>query len=508
MTDLVGSARLVRPVSLTARLVATAVALVAIVSLAIGTAAWVVIRTTLYHQLDNTVLTATGLQSGISGPGRDHHGEHGGPGDFEDDRPALPSPDQFTSNVVPGTIVAWPELSYGYVTGDRRGDQAALTTGALAALAVVPDDGAVHDLQLPGGGEYRVAIGQDATGEVLLVGAPTHGAQETLRGLLFVELISMGLALAAASGLGLLLVRRQLRPLREVAATAHAVAELPLSSGEINLAARVPERLTDDRTEVGQVGSALNRMLAHVESSLEARQRSEQQVRQFVADASHELRTPLATIAGYTELARRRPDDLSGLRTALDKVESESGRMTTLVSDLLLLARLDAGRPLDRATVDLSRLVIEAVSDARVLSPAHHWRIDLPDEAVEITGDEQALHQVVTNLLANARRYTPDGTTVTVRAGGDGGAGGGGDGGADSPGWCALVVADDGPGFPPEVAAYAFERFVRGDAARNRDGGTGLGLALVKAITEAHGGTVSLASEPGDTKVTVRLPVG
>ena len=167
-----------------------------------------------------------------------------------------------------------------------------------------------------------------------------------------------------------------------------------------------------------------------METSLEARHRSEQQVRQFVADASHELRTPLTTIAGYTELARRRPDD-DNLRTALGKVEEESARMTALVEDMLLLARLDDGRPLDREPVDLTRLLVEAVDDARVVGPDHRWRLDLSGAPVEVTGDEQRLHQVITNLLTNARKHTPAGTTVTVTVRADG-----------------FDVHDDGPGFP------------------------------------------------------------
>jgi two-component system, OmpR family, sensor kinase len=285
---------------------------------------------------------------------------------------------------------------------------------------------------------------------------------------------------------GTWVVRRQLAPLREVAATAHRVAELPLASGDIQIAERVPVRLTDEGTEVGQVGSALNTMLDHVEASLATRHRSEQQVRQFVADASHELRTPLATIAGYTELARHRPET-SG--TALAKVETESARMTALVEDLLLLARLDAGRPLDRSQVDLSRLLLEAVDDARVVDRERSWRLALPDEPITVTGDAARLHQVVTNLLTNARKYTPAGSTITVTGTPRG-----------------FTVHDDGPGFPADLAPRAFERFVRGDAARTRAGGAGLGLSLVRAIVEAHGGTVALASSPGDTTITVGLP--
>jgi len=329
----------------------------------------------------------------------------------------------------------------------------------------------------------------------VVVGLPTADVDDAVANLVGLEALLTLLAIVVAAGAALVVVRRQLRPLREVAATAHSVSELPLESGDIDISERVPEHLTDERTEVGQVGAALNTLLEHVETSLAARHRSEQQVRQFVADASHELRTPLATIAGYTELARRRPDDAAMLGTALDKVEEESGRMTSLVEDLLLLARLDAGRPLERKPVDLTRLLVEAVSDARVIDPDHRWRVDVPDGLIDspavVTGDELRLHQVVTNLLTNARKYTPDGTTVTVSVRRDG-----------------FAVHDDGPGFPPDLVEHAFERFARGDAARTRgqEMGVGLGLALVDAIVSAHGGRVSLRSVPGDTTVDVSLP--
>ena len=326
-------------------------------------------------------------------------------------------------------------------------------------------------------GDYRVASA-DLGERVLVVGLPSGEVDEAVRQLVVAELLLGLVAVVLAGGAAAVVVRRQLRPLNDVAATAHRVAALPLDEGDIELADRVPERLTDERTEVGQVGAALNTLLAHVESSLSARHRSEQQVRQFVADASHELRTPLATIAGYSELARRRPDDPDAPRTALAKVEEESARMTALVEDLLLLARLDSGRPLARERVDLTQLLLEAVDDARVLAPDHRWRLELPEEVVEVTGDAARLHQVVTNLLTNARRYTPAGATVTVSA---------------DPG--GFSVRDDGPGFPPDLLDRAFERFTRGDEARTRSGeqaGLGLGLSLVRAIVAAHGGTVSL----------------
>jgi two-component system OmpR family sensor kinase len=296
-------------------------------------------------------------------------------------------------------------------------------------------------------------------------------------------------------GAGLVLVRRQLRPLRQVADTALQVTAMPLARGEIGTTVRVPEELTDERTEVGAVGAALNTMLAHVERALDERHRSELQVRQFVADASHELRTPLTTIHGYAELSRRtRPVDPEQLSRAMAKVEAEATRMSTLVEDLLLLARLDAGRPLARDEVDLTRLALEAVGDARVVGRDHRWQLDLPDEPVTVPGDEQRLHQVLTNLLNNARRHTPPGTSVVVGVHPD-----------DRD--VVLSVHDDGPGLPAGLGGSAFERFTRGDSARTREsGGAGLGLSLVQAITAAHGGTVTVDSRPGHTRFEVRLP--
>ena len=204
-----------------------------------------------------------------------------------------------------------------------------------------------------------------------------------------------------------------MRPLRRVAATATRVTQLPLSSGEVSLPERVPD--ANPRTEVGQVGAAFNRMLGHVESALARREASESRLRSFAADASHELRTPLAAIRGYAELARRHPGPIpDDIAHALSRVESESARMSELVDELLLLARLDAGRPLASEPVDLTRLVIDVTSDARVAAPDHRWLLELPEEPVQVSGDELRLHQVLANLLSNAARHTPAGTSVTV----------------------------------------------------------------------------------------------
>jgi two-component system OmpR family sensor kinase len=309
------------------------------------------------------------------------------------------------------------------------------------------------------------------------------------------ELIVGLLALVAAALAAVLVIRRTLRPLDRVAATATRVSELQLASGEVQLAERVPAEDTDPRTEVGQVGTALNRLLDHVEGSLAARQESETQVRQFVADASHELRTPLASIRGYAELVRRQRAEVpSDVGHAMRRVESEALRMSALVEELLLLARLDAGRELASEEVDLTALVVDTVSDAHVAGPAHRWQVDLPDEPVLVPGDPARLHQVLANLLANVRSHTPDGTTATTRLRVEGG-------------WGVLQVVDDGPGIPAALRPHVFERFARGDASRSRSAGsTGLGLAIVDAVVTAHGGRVQVDSAPGRTVFTVRLP--
>ena len=457
-----------RLASLTSRLVLTAVLLVVAVSALIGVAATLAMQNRLTDQVDEQLVD---MVPGRGGPG---YGPYGGYG------PPRGEPD--------AVFALFPDE--GDPRGDRLvpgyGDNETLSATVLDELAEVEAADGITGTHLAGLGSYRV-MAVDATDGTVVVGVPARDVDEAVASLVGYELVFILVGGLVAAGAALLVVRRQLRPLREVATTANTVANLPLATGEIDLTERVPEELTDERTEVGQVGAALNTLLSHVESSLEARHRSELQVRQFVADASHELRTPLATIQGYAELARRHPAQTGA---ALTKVEGESLRMSSLVEDLLLLARLDAGRPLALEPVDVTRLLVEAVSDARVLAPDHHWRLDLPRDALETPGDEQRLHQVVTNLLTNARKHTPPGTTVTVSA---------------RPG--TIAVHDDGPGFPGDLVDEAFERFARGDAARTRgtDRGAGLGLALVRAIVEAHGGTVALSSRPGDTTVTVSL---
>ncbi|MFC8826261.1 sensor histidine kinase [Streptomyces sp. NPDC057137] len=390
-------------------------------------------------------------------------------------------------------------------SGDDPGQQVtghALTDSETAALASVPRDGDSHTVTLADLGDYRVEYVAGVNGS-FLVGVPLSDVQETLATLIMVEVFVTVAGLVAAGIAGGVLVGVALRPLRRVATTATLVSELPLHSGEVAPLTRLPDTEADPRTEVGQVGAALNRMLGHVGSALAARQESETRVRRFVADASHELRTPLASIRGYAELTRRGREDIGpDTRHALGRIEAEAERMSGLVDDLLLLARLDAGRPLAYETTDLSPLVVDALSDARAAGQDHHWRLELPDEPAHVRGDGPRLHQVLVNLLANARKHTPPGTTVTATVRTTAG-----------PDPCVLVdIADDGPGIPPDLLPHVFERFARGDASRTRAPGpagdsTGLGLAIVQAVVTAHGGDVRVRSEPGRRTVfTVRLP--
>lgn len=379
----------------------------------------------------------------------------------------------------------------GYV--DESGQfQSIVGTQALATLVALDPDGRIHEVDLGGLGTFLAISTTTQSGDAVVTAMSTAPADDPLRSYVAVEIVLIVLAVALAAAAATVLVRRALRPLERVAGTALRVSELPLDRGEVEQIRGVEARDTDERTEVGTVGAALNRMLGHVETSLAARHESETQVRQFVADASHELRTPLASIRGYAELVRRSPDDVpADTLRALDRIESEALRMGALVEDLLLLARLDAGRPLERDEVDLTMLAVDALADAHAASRDHVWELDLPDgddggdepaPDVVVRGDEARLRQVFVNLLSNARVHTPPGTRVVL--------------GLRSEGDAVVVsVTDDGPGIAPALLPSLFQRFSRGDSARNRVGGsTGLGLAIAQAIVQEHGGRLTVHS--------------
>jgi two-component system sensor histidine kinase TrcS len=278
------------------------------------------------------------------------------------------------------------------------------------------------------------------------------------------------------------------------------VATLPLDRDNHAITPRVPSRDTDKRTEVGQVGDTLNRLLDHVERALADVAASDRRMRQFITDASHELRTPLAAINGYAELTRQDSAVLpETTEYSLARIEAEAHRMSSLVADLLLLARLDEGHDLESASVGLTDVVANAVNDARVSAPTHHWLMNVPDDAVWVRGDRARLHQTLAVLLSNARVHTPEGTTVITTV-----ATGQGD---DGKAYVEVTVSDDGPGIDSELLPHLFERFVRADKSRSREAGSfGLGLSIAASIVEAHGGTITAQSESGETAFSVRLP--
>jgi two-component system OmpR family sensor kinase len=323
---------------------------------------------------------------------------------------------------------------------------------------------------------FRGVVVVDNYGNTYLFALSLEEVDNGLHHLFLVELFVASVVLAALAGLTYFVVMLGLRPLREMQETAGKIAAGDLSQ-------RV--EVVDGHTEVGQLGLALNEMLHQIETAFDERTKSEERLRRFVADASHELRTPLTSIRGYAELFRRgaadRPEDLA---KTMRRIEEEAARMGILVDDLLLLARLDQGRPLEREPVDLTRITADAVDDARAIAPDRP--IDYsPDGAIIVPGDEPRLRQVLANLLQNATRHTPPDTPVHVRVATEG---------PDA----VIEVRDEGPGLDPETASRVFERFWRSDPSRARQsGGAGLGLAIVAAIASAHGGRAEVDTAPG-----------
>ena len=383
-----------------------------------------------------------------------------------------------------------------------------------------------HTATLPaesGGGHWRVTAfptrfingvtGQTTAGTII-VGIDVSSIYRTLDGLALIDLIVSGVVLVALAITGIAIVRTSLRPLTDIELTAGAIAAGDLSQ-------RVPDR--DPRTEVGRLGRSLNTMLAQVEAAFHARERSEaaalrseEKMRQFVADASHELRTPLTAIRGYAEYYRQRGGAGNGARHAapadaepilasagrltepdidriMERVEQESARMGVLVEDMLLLARLDQQRPLERRPVDLLTLAADAVQDARMIDPRRKIELTVGrGAAFLVLGDEARLRQVITNLMSNALSHTPDDTPIDVRI-----LAHGPDGRLPVPS-VTIEVDDHGPGLSEEQAERVFERFYRADQARGRKtGGAGLGLAIVAALVDAHGGAVGVDTAPG-----------
>ena len=486
--------RLRPPRTLRARLVAL---LALTLTLGFGAAALVtvlVVRHVLLDRLD-VQLRAAGDRFAVGLEHNDHDADNA-PGRYGD-----------VEGVSAGTLGA--RILRGKVTDaaivgdhDTADGVPARAKGRLARLTA---DSTPRSIVLPGLGAYRVIVAKGRDGDLQVTGLPARPVERTIDKLLVIEGLVFGVTLVVVALISTGVVRFMLRPLAKIADTATEVSALPLGSGGVSL----PQRVATDThgSEVDALARAFNAMLEQVESAFRTRAASEDQLRRFIADASHELRTPVSVIRSHAELAQRAgpPDDGSGPRVPPDVVHSlqritvQTERMGHLVDDLLLLARLDSGRELAHEHVDIARVVLDAIDDARITDADHHWQLRLPTHSVWVFGDAHALAQAVGNLLTNAALHTPAGTTVTVRL--DESAGG------EAPPAARITVSDDGPGMDADLAAHAFDRFVHGAGPRRAGtSSSGLGLPIVAAIAAAHGGSVVLESTPDGTAVRVSLP--
>ena len=474
--------------SLRARLLAASLVLVVCGLLVADVATYSALRRFMYTRVDDQLQSANdSIQQALVRNGR-----------F-----AIPQVDLIT-RLVPGVFVQLrgPGDDVLIETSGRRPGEPLPSLPAAVGPVVADRDGVVRTVPATtGSGSYRALLTPMGAGS-LVVALPLEQTSDTLHRLLLIEALVTVVVVAAAAGVGLYLVRLGMRPLADIERTATAITGGDMSH-------RVA--IDDERTEVGRVGRALNVMLDRIDVAFAERRRSEeaaraseQRVRRFVADASHELRTPVAAVRAYAELYRRgadqRPDDLA---RAMRAIEDEAARMGVLVDDLLLLTRLDEGRPLAQAPVDVGAVAADAVAAATAVDPDRPLSLWV-EGSVEVLGDRDRLRQVADNLLANVRAHTPPGAPadVTVRLV------------PSDAGFALLEVADRGPGLSADDAAHVFERFYRADASRARDaspgdaGGSGLGLSIVQAIAVAHGGGASVSSRPGGGSVfAVRLPV-
>jgi two-component system sensor histidine kinase TrcS len=485
-----------RPWTLRSRLVVGTAAVVAAVLVAIGAASILTLNATVTRVVDTQL---SGSMSAFSfSVEKYRYGNFLSPEGLKQVEPHPEKPFTEYTGSAPGSLIAL--VDDGTVVDSAQftdADASELRPAAveqLEAMQLTP--GARETVSLDGLGSYRISVETDSEGRLLVAGvsmAAVDGAvmQETV----IMVVLALIALLVIVVGV-IVVVRLALRPLERVAATAVDVAAMPLDRGEVAITTRVQQSDTDPRTEVGKVGEALNHLLVHVDDALAVRAATDRRMRRFVTDASHELRTPLAAIQGYAELTRQDSSKLPDITEySLARIESEAKRMNSLVSDLLLLARLDEGQDLHLDEVDLGEVVLNAVSDARASAPEHEWSVEVPDAAALVSGDRERLHQVVLNLLSNAAVHTPEGTRVTagVSLGDDGET-------------VVMTVDDDGPGIDEALQPELFERFARGDSSRSRrSGSTGLGLAIVASIVEAHDGSIEVRSSDAGTRFTLRL---
>ena len=461
------------------RLIVVTAVITALAGAAIGVATLVGIRSYMVGQLDEELVQAA---SRIHNPGRDR--DHDGDLGYQLNGPGT------TVGTVLVAFNSAGEISAAYLNSDAASSQ--FTRRQLSSVPLTGWGDQIRSVHIDGAGDYRMAAIGTQDDATILMGLPTAAIDRTLSRIALFQLILVVVIVGLVTLAGRKGVAVALRPLDRMRDTAQRISGMQLASGEVALTERVT--VDEPDTEVGQLGSAFNRMLDNIDEALTARRASEAKVRQFVSDASHELRTPLTAIRGYSELTRRHNMDVSeDVRHALSRIESESVRMTELVEDLLLLARLDEGRDLELRPLDVSTLLKDAVKDAQVAGADHAWTVKAA-RGLKVAGDKHRLYQVVSNLLANARTHTPAGTAVSVSATG-----------TESD--VVIVISDNGPGIPDDIKATLFERFVRADTSRQRaTGSTGLGLAIVDGLVRAHKGAITVASEPGDTRFTITLP--
>jgi two-component system, OmpR family, sensor kinase len=471
------------PMTLRSRLVA-ALAILLLVGLAgFGVVTYGLYARTQYQQLDEQLRSAISPVSGqlldnagISGGHQD--GPTNGAGNQRQGKPSVIAPT--------GSYAELHDATGALVTGGRV--QVGSTESTPDLTGTLPARGKIMTVgSETGSGSWRLttadAFGQP--GYTVVVALPDANVTRSLNRLVLIEALS-GLALltAVASGAWFIL-RRGLRPLENMAESARSI-----NAGD--LSQRVAP--ADGRSEVGQLGLALNTMLGEIEQSFTERDATEQRLRRFLSDVSHELRTPLTSIQGFAELFRLGiNNDHVDQGVIMRRIEQESARMKRLVEDLLLLARLDETRPVDRQSVDLSVLAADACSDAAATDPTRQISLDAPDPVV-VADDRDHLRQAIANLVANALKHTPDGTALEVRAGIDGQT-------------ATIIIRDHGPGLTEEALAHVFDRFWQADTARVGSG-AGLGLSIVSAIAHEHGGTATVANHPeGGAIFTLTLPL-